>query len=959
MNNTIINTSFILPQSIVSNGVTTGNSWLHPNNILLVDDLFTESDSNSGSASDIIIGNYNTNLPQNAIVTGIEMKVIGYVGSVTIPLTTLDINMIDNTSGTDVPYPYVTPFTGFTTTNAEYTLGGQNYLFGQQSLTVDQVNNIKFQLIANGDLYIDSFLVNVYYYIPEPVVPPTPVPSGCMDCDSPIQLQAMYLYTPFQIGQTKFYLQKGSLQYPDGTPVQPGDVGSCGGDIDFVFDPGQKKGTGNNFEENVQLSLNSGSWTVLSSGVIEVDIGSINKRGLGFHTPYAHSADLMSDHDANSKVIISNSGKFYSRFPRLCQVDIVFSAPINVKDEGTTTVTSIHDINFIGANVQAEQDPIDPHQANVTIVSNPTNLQPTIESTTTGTTGTTPALTLSIPHTITSANYLRVGISTNDKVISSVTYNGISMNLVGQKSNGPADLKVAMYDLVNPTIGTFPIVVTMPTLSDISIVNISYLNVDTTNPTTGISGGTIGTGTAPTDSVTTTVQNAIVTDIVGTIHNVTTFAHVSPWVINGHVDAAARTAASSDRRVLLPATVSDVYTTAPASPWALLCYGVRGIATPSGGVNSVTGLNTDNTDPANPVVKVSTDGTTITGQGTPGDPLIAHTTGGTDEKVKVSATDTTTSYLDNKIEIVNGTNTTVTKTILNPGANEKIQYQINATGGSSNSQSFDFNGTFTRNYNWGFGNFPSSPFGYICQRGDDSSASNILVDNTLYQKNSFGFYKNTGLLFTGGIAGVLNSPAVLNSSIAVLEDISYNGPSSALTITFRIKFYDINTGALVGTSSNFTTTTTFSSSPGNYYVIHSTSIGKSAYFLLIGNGFSSNTGGQFMLVLDTDGISTVTVVSENSFTAAAITPYTYGIIKTSTSNDNFLYKGDNKVYSFVTGAVIQTMDTSVITNTWNTNSGYIKYNSNTFINFNARGGGLGQPQISNAQVFDWSVLPII
>ena len=46
-------------------------------------------------------------------------------------------------------------------------------------------------------------------------------------------------------------------------------------------------------------------------------------------------------------------------------------------------------------------------------------------------------------------------------------------------------------------------------------------------------------------------------------------------------------------------------------------------ATATAGVQSVTGLNTNNTDPANPVVQISVDGTTITGQGTPGDPLVA------------------------------------------------------------------------------------------------------------------------------------------------------------------------------------------------------------------------------------------------------------------------------------------------------------------------------------------------
>ena len=55
--------------------------------------------------------------------------------------------------------------------------------------------------------------------------------------------------------------------------------------------------------------------------------------------------------------------------------------------------------------------------------------------------------------------------------------------------------------------------------------------------------------------------------------------------------------------------------------------GVAWIATAGGGgggsVNSVTGLNTDNTDPANPVVQISVDGTTITGDGTPGNPLVS------------------------------------------------------------------------------------------------------------------------------------------------------------------------------------------------------------------------------------------------------------------------------------------------------------------------------------------------
>lgn len=53
------------------------------------------------------------------------------------------------------------------------------------------------------------------------------------------------------------------------------------------------------------------------------------------------------------------------------------------------------------------------------------------------------------------------------------------------------------------------------------------------------------------------------------------------------------------------------------------------------GVESVTGLETDNTDPRNPIVKIAVDGVTITGQGTLIDPLVAVGGSGSSSKVLV------------------------------------------------------------------------------------------------------------------------------------------------------------------------------------------------------------------------------------------------------------------------------------------------------------------------------------
>jgi hypothetical protein len=52
------------------------------------------------------------------------------------------------------------------------------------------------------------------------------------------------------------------------------------------------------------------------------------------------------------------------------------------------------------------------------------------------------------------------------------------------------------------------------------------------------------------------------------------------------------------------------------------------ICTNASSVDSVTGLDTDNTDPENPIVQIAVDGVTITGEGTPASPLVSVGGGG-------------------------------------------------------------------------------------------------------------------------------------------------------------------------------------------------------------------------------------------------------------------------------------------------------------------------------------------
>lgn len=84
-----------------------------------------------------------------------------------------------------------------------------------------------------------------------------------------------------------------------------------------------------------------------------------------------------------------------------------------------------------------------------------------------------------------------------------------------------------------------------------------------------------------------------------------------------------------------------------------------------GGVQSVTGLNTDNADPLNPVVQISVDGVTVTGDGTPGNPLTSTGGSGADTRIyDIPATVTVNTTLRSVfIGLLGGGDTGVTEPI--------------------------------------------------------------------------------------------------------------------------------------------------------------------------------------------------------------------------------------------------------------------------------------------------------
>lgn len=626
-------TGWKLPQTVIANGAVTGNQWSNPNNLLLVDGDLAESVPAAGVASDVTLGNYNFNIPQGAVIVGIEMQLIGKGGAQTNPPLTISPNLLDDTSGSDVYYPYVTPFTGMTPSVATYILGTPTYTFAS-SFSVDQINNAKLNLVANGDLYIDSCLMQVFYYIPSTPTPPAPITDTCADCDSVIELPYMTLWEPFLSGQSSFVLTPGSFTYANGQPVQPGDVGSCGGQIPFTFDEGLRQANGGNFQEDAVVDTNNGgSWIVQQDGSIKITLASINDRGLLPYTPYTHNASFMSNHDANSKVIISNSGRWTFSLLKKCQIGVLVSAPIEVDQNGTLVAKPVTKFNFSGAGQSTTVDGLDPEQVNIVIPGVGGTTPPVVTATVSGTSGSVQVttLTLTLPVSGINRNAL-VQIATENlaSVVSVVGNGSLSFSRLVQDTDAGHNLRSEQWNLVAPPVGNLVIVITLSQAAYISAGAENIVGVDQATPI-GATNSANGTSTSPSVTVTTDRDYSQIFDGLVTAITPILLTPGAGSALNWseETNSDMRQGSSSVQPAgTEPDSVMMQYSITQNTPWVITgveVHGITSIVPPSAGVASVTGLDTDNTDPANPVIEISVDGTTITGLGTPGSPLVAHT----------------------------------------------------------------------------------------------------------------------------------------------------------------------------------------------------------------------------------------------------------------------------------------------------------------------------------------------
>ena len=607
-------TNILLGQSSIG-GQTTGVSFIDVQNVLQNDGTVAKSNG----TSDITVGNFNFNLSQNAVVTGVEFFVKARRGIQTNPNTALQFSAVNGTQ----TLPFSQPFTGLTTEFETYQFGGQNYQFATQ-FTVDELNNLALNIQANEQVYIDVVYMKAYYFETTSGEPVEYLPKSCEDCDGALQTLPHFLAVPLTPTATKILLR--SFDYADGTPVTMEDLGECGGSIDLVVDEGLEKGNGNRFMENIRIP-EDGSITRLANGTVEIDIVSIENRGLKFSPPYDHDPELLSNHDANAKVIVSNNAPFYGKFLRKCHIGTLVSAPIVVQSDDNEVTNPTTTFNFKG-QVIVDIDPNDPEKANITIPGSGT-IAPTVNSTHTATSGNTEVTELEVSDvSVLGTNRgLLVMVSSSEPV--NIVYTDQD-NLTEVITEGTSSI----YYLADPVVGETNITVELSSAGYVSVIAMALSGVGGV----GASEGNTGTSFDPAVLLTTTQNNSLVFDALSTFQLPILHTQGVNQVKNASIYETASLSSSYQPAGLAPDFVNMTWEITQDTDWDIASAELLGI-----------------------------------------------TSSEDDKFVGARSSDTTPSYLDDKIEMVAASgNITVNKTIQNSGGNEKIRYTFDVQGGGGN-----------------------------------------------------------------------------------------------------------------------------------------------------------------------------------------------------------------------------------------------------------------------------------
>lgn len=614
-------TPFKLPTTITPNA-TPSADWQDPSNILLVDNLFAVA---SGPANILEVGTFNLNVPVGATMLGITLQVKGYRGAAPVNLS---IYAIDDITGVSYAYPLSPDFSGFNSTNTLYTIAAT--LFGT-TWSSNQINNIKFRLIADGELHMDAILARAEY-VPAVVPPPDPVPAAGIVVDEFVEAQPFNFANA--LSDSDVYLFLENFNYPDGTEIQYVDFHTST-EAYIVLDQGipgkEEVGRFINVEQDYG-----------GSGLCRLTFGTLANRGLNFQWPYDSVSSLIVSHDSTAKAVLANPAVFYRRFLRINQIGALVSAPIEVLEEGVQVLKPTTKFNFKGHGQSTTVNVSDPEMVDVQIDGN-SAIPPNIVNVGSATSGSVQVSTLQF--SLTSEGIDRGGlcqIGTQQSVtISSVTYNGVSLSQEIIQTDIAHGLRTEQWFLLAPPLGTHNIVITLSAPAYISAGAVALQSVNQSTPVGTTASGS-GTSTTPSVLNITSADYSLVFDSLCTAPGVP-----STWIPGAGQGLLWDFVAGADLRQAgssylpsgtAPDSVTNQYVINPSTDWVMTSVEILGIA------------------PVPPTAD--------------------------DHKVKATTADTVPGFLDPKMTMVSGdASVTIVKTILNPGANEVVKYDFRVSGG--------------------------------------------------------------------------------------------------------------------------------------------------------------------------------------------------------------------------------------------------------------------------------------
>lgn len=643
-------TTYLFPQTVVSNGQYTGNAWNNPQNLLTLNGSYATTPPQSTLGSDVVLGNFLFNIPENSNIAGIEISFTGYRGMSASPATALQVYAYDNTDGNNFFYELTPVFSNFTTASLTYYFGSPSFLFNT-TWTTDQINNLKIRLQANGELYVEGLQVRITY---QPPGSGTPVNNDV--CGSIFQAQPFSLISPISSNSFDTSWLVNRFQTSDGVPITNSDIVAPG--IPITADQGTQN------EENCYVTAvtpTTGTQSILTV-----------TRGWSFRDPVTQSAPLRP-HGSGAELIISNSVPFYSIFIRDCQIGSLVSAPISTLFDDTQITSYTRSYDFIGQGVSVTGVPNSGGGKDITVnIAGFSSIPPNIENIYNWNSGgiQVNTFTTNLPISGTDRYLLQEISMQSTQTITAMTYAGVAMTFLHAENRNA--VRVELWGLIAPTLGTNSLVIT---LSGLSYIAGTSIQTTQTNQSTPFTFGTANSGNSGTSTgtVTTGFTNALVIHALATYEagiNYTAGGGESLAIVSltGAVQGAIET-----QQVGTPATVTSNIAISIPTDWVNIIGAVNPLPTPvistlstenqgtlvdsntiqynftgsgvvasqtspgfvdvtvsggSGTVLSVTGLNTDNTDPTNPIVRISVDGSTITGLGTPGSPLVSTGGGG-------------------------------------------------------------------------------------------------------------------------------------------------------------------------------------------------------------------------------------------------------------------------------------------------------------------------------------------